>query len=124
MAVTACFTDYEKVECTDDGDCDSDETCVDGDCEQKSNPSSCSQSIDCIACGECANAGPCLESLNACDANAQCVALNNCFVLDCASDVACYSSFCAPQFPGGTVAYETYLTCLVCTCDLQCGLAC
>jgi hypothetical protein len=86
----------------------------------------CDASGDCQTCGDCAVAGVCAPQMDACNADQDCVAFLDC-ISTCQDDTC--ANACATQYPDGTEAYETVVTCVFCqgctdSCSAESGGAC
>lgn len=85
------------------------------------------QSLACdgaSGCQTCARDGACKPDLDACTANPECVALNNCFgmceAMPAAEQPACRTQ-CRTDHPSGATTYDAIALCVICE---QCPTSC
>jgi hypothetical protein len=75
---------------------------------------------DCVACQTCAMQTECAAQFGACQANAECVALNTCLNGCPPGDQACLDG-CAVAHPNGEADLETAANCVFCSsCPIDC----
>ena len=84
-------------------------------------PSTCDNLGDCQACIDCSVMGPCLEQVNTCFNDPECVAFNDC-INNCFDD-ACTQQ-CSTDYPDGAELYNLAVICVICqdcyfSCDGQ-----
>jgi len=78
----------------------------------------CDGTGDCEACENCATSGGCQNELNACDSDAECMALIACY--ETCVDEACIL-MCNAMYPNGVLLYEVLTECVLCDeCPLDC----
>src|SRR6185437_13374643 len=87
-----------------------------------SSASSCPQT-DCASCTSCALGGPCAAQEEACNADSDCQAIDQCYVtMQCGSDANCQAT-CDSMNPNGASDHAAYWTCVQCTqCSAICGM--
>lgn len=108
----------------DDGEWNGDEEDLDcgGSCPPcMGGGNTCDGSGDCQTCNACADMGACAPSLEACNANADCISLWTCLSSCLSGDTACESD-CYVMNPNGENDYIAYVSCVVCSeCFSDCG---
>jgi hypothetical protein len=84
--------------------------------------SQCPQT-DCPTCTACAIGGACAAQAEACNADSDCQAIDQCYVtMGCGSDANCQAT-CDAMNPAGAADHAAYWTCVQCQeCSSICGM--
>jgi hypothetical protein len=91
-----------------------------GDSSTGDGGTQCNQP-DCQSCTNCALGGPCNALSEACNANSDCLAIDECFLTSaCGGDTTCQQS-CEANNPNGASDHEALWSCVQCQ---QCSTAC
>lgn len=108
-----------------DGEWNGDEEQVDcggscSPCDGGGGGGSCDGTGDCNTCVACADQGACSPLLDACNVNADCIALWDCLSACAPGDDVCVND-CYASYPAGESDYIAYLSCLICNeCFYDC----
>jgi hypothetical protein len=91
-----------------------------GDTGEAGTP--CSQSDGCQACTACAIGGNCASLYMTCEADPECMAIDDCFGNCTPGDTTCQSN-CYTIDPNGASEYMAVTNCVDCEqCNTACGL--
>jgi hypothetical protein len=93
--------------------------CFNGTCAAAG---ACDAAMDCNTCQTCAFDGVCLDELQSCALDANCVNLVNCVNACPANDPMCPNT-CGQMYPNGIDGYNNLVNCLFCQeCTTSCGI--
>jgi hypothetical protein len=80
----------------------------------------CDNKDDCDQCTACAKNNPCAVDVDDCNANAACIAIDECLVL-CGGNASCRSD-CYTNNPAGVADFEVLRRCIYCEeCQSDCA---
>ena len=80
----------------------------------------CEDTVECVACFQCANEDPCKRESDKCDHDADCRAYFACITADGCSGTTCDSA-CQTQHPSGAQIWDDLFQCGEALCTDQCS---